>query len=163
MKKVLLIVMMMASFMHAKAQNYATYNVWDIPNQGCLYFCAEEYDGVIIYGSSIHPDGDPWAFGYDGEWFHADSIVLYPTEELTILWIHHDTFSPYNFNVVFVPSSFPNPIEPYVWKRLNETVYYNIELLLPDPYLYYVHNEWHEQGYEYLWSTGETGAEIYLT
>ena len=47
MKKLLLITMMLASVLFAKAQNYATYNVWDIPNAGNLYFCMDAYDGVM--------------------------------------------------------------------------------------------------------------------
>ena len=164
MKKLLLIMMMLASVMFANAQNYAAYNVWNIPNQGHLYFCIGSIDGVIIYGNPNHPvypDGDPWAIGDNGEWFHADSIVLYPQDDLTFYEVRHDTYSPYSFNVWFLPTSITNPFgESFIWKRTNESVVLSITNW-PDPYGYYG-SYWNQQedGFVFYWSTDENTPDI---
>lgn len=154
MKKLLLITMMLASVLFAKAQNYATYNVWDIPNLGYLYFCMDTYDGVIIYGSQNHidfPNGDPWNLGWDGELFYADSIVLYPQDDLTHYLVRHQNPGPNRFEVFFIPNAITNPFpEPYVWKQVNESVYIFPEW--PDSYYEYGILVTIDYGFELIWS-----------
>lgn len=158
------------------AQNYATYNVWDIINeQGrLLTICTDSYDGVIIYDDPNHlPSWRYNGFPYE-EWpvhVYADSLVLYAPEAPEDMMFYDCAIyssvtggSASDFFVMFISSLIKTPfLNSCVWKQVNESMQittYNEE----DIYYSY----WN--GYEYLaevgggfmfsWSTGETERSI---
>ena len=149
MKKLLLIAMLLASFGLASAQNYDTLFIQDVVNYGQYHYCADTYDGVVIYGE---PNWNcQWQIGASGELFYADHIVVTNNEsQYTIYYIGSfsriiDVF----FNNVIGVSPFSEPI---LWKRQDESVTLSIET---GGFNYY--------DYEYLWSNGSTDWSIEVT
>jgi hypothetical protein len=141
MKKLALLVMMLANTMFANAQNYDTLYIADIPNHGAVFdYCASEYDGVIIYGL---PDWNcEWTV--NGEHFNGNSIVVLNTEYS--YYITYIGGGNRNFDVIFHPSYITNPFtESMIWKRQGET----IRLSIPEDYDFDLEWEWSNGSTDY--------------
>ena len=132
--------MMLASVMFAKAQNYAVLHVEDVES-GLYHYCSPEFDGVIVYGNPYCP-GSSWQA--DGiNYYNVDSVVVDNQD-------YHEVF--YSgcglsrwYSLLFDPA-ITNPFaEPYIWMREGESV----ELYAPGDSVY--------------WSTGEYTNGIVVT
>ena len=141
-----IIVMLCAVF--AQAQNYVVLHIEEVSN-GQYYYCASEYDGVIIYA---HDCGFfEWNISYDdgtGEYYqNLDSIVI--SNELSHVGVHYTGCGlSRGLSIFFLESEVENPFsEPIVWKRQGESI-----TLFAESY-----------GYSITWSTGETTNEIQVT
>lgn len=163
MKKLLLIMMMLAGVMFAKAQNYDVLYIQDIHDEDVFTYCMGTYDTVVIYGDSSCEYLDYWGIETYGddylyEELRSDSIVLTRTDghNFSVYVVHQRCNSSWKaFHVDFLPNFVDNPItEPVVWKRTGD---YSVIPVNYDLYPYYnnydgVH-EW--EGFNFLWSTGE--------
>ena len=141
MKKVFTIVAVMLLIGVAQAQNYVEVNVIDIENGATLYYCYDEYDGVIVHG---RPECvNEWSI--NGQHYEGDSIIVYSVED-EYANIHHTACGHgIIFLIEFPSSNIPNPFEePIIWKRYGKSI-----TLFANSY-----------GYTIIWSTGEITEEI---
>ena len=142
--KFLLMFMLMVGGMLAQAQNYAEVSVVDINMYEDLFFCYDEYDGVIIYGRS---DCQLNEWRVDGQYQIGDYIVIDRVENYQF-WVSHTAcYENKQFSVGFLSSQITNPFaNPFIWKRQGDTVTLNAG----------------DDGgeYEFLWSNGETSGQI---
>ena len=75
MKKVFIIIAVLASTVLAQAQNYATMYM-DIIKSGDFHYCSDEVDGLILYRGA-EPNCTSWYFRVNDEVVHnVDSVVL---------------------------------------------------------------------------------------
>lgn len=149
MKKIALFVMMFVGIAFANAQNYDTlYMPQDVLQNAEFYYCANEFDGVIIYGESGW--NCRWRIN-SGEYIYDDHIVLLNTE-----YEYHVSYtgSVNRYFHVFFP--FPIQESPFIapirWKRQGEAITLTVE-----------EGEFDYYEYEYLWSNGSIEWQIEVT
>lgn len=118
MKKLFILLVAMASFAIATAQNYEILYVEMIENGSSLSFC-ESIDGVLIYGQ----EGCEFnQFTINWQTVVYDSVLLtekthYYIEFEGCDWFHRA------ISITFASSNVPNPFpEPFVWKRTGEAI-----------------------------------------
>lgn len=169
MKKVLLIMLMLASAMFAKAQNNLELNIADIENNQYWALCVADYDSIVVvsddqpctwstepnpfFGVSIQPYGSGEGFSYNGNRFafalgqggQQYEVYYQGCREIpggTQLYYKYFYFFFYDFQV-------PEPwTQNFKWKRKGAS----ITLEAPqNP----VTNDC-----SYLWSTGSTNQQI---
>ena len=126
----------MAGVMHANAQNYLAINVSDCPYLN--YYCANSYDGVIIYADVNY--GNNW-FNVSGTSIdhiqNVDSvffnILLNDTDLCKQHLVQYSTFSEqgstyFDFYLYFFPSEITILpfFDSFLWKRMGEEITFDI-------------------------------------
>jgi len=152
MKRLLTIIGLLAIGLFVQAQNYDTLYIQDVENYGQYHYCADTYDGVVIYGD---PNWNcQWRIGINGavgDLFYADYIVISNSEPQ--YQINYIGGGSKIFYVFFHAPLAASPFsEPVLWRRPNETITLTIEGGNFDPYYY-----------EYLWSNGSNEWSIEVT
>ena len=150
MKKIVITIAVLVCSIFAQAQSYAVLHIEDVPggpNYPEYFFCAEEYNGVIIYAQPGCQYNE-WIVDYTNHYPNVDSIVLDNNEEGYYFVRYSGCGINRGLSIFFLPSEIDNPFsEPLVWKRQGESI-----TLYAESY-----------GYSITWSTGETTNEIQVT
>ena len=161
MKKLILIVSLMALGCIASAQNYFQMYIDDIEPDHIYEFCFQDYDGVVIVDTICN-------YSYEFHWMGGSVNGTYDFEEwgpvLTLIpddgWNYgflvvykSDEGDRLSFQIKFYGFSSQDPWFPdYVWKHEDEVA----TLVAPNNATYY-HGPYY---WYYEWSTGETLREI---
>jgi hypothetical protein len=147
MKKLFIIIAVLASTVLAQAQNYATMYM-DSIQSGNFHYCSDEVDGLILYRGA-EPNCNSWHFMVgDENFYNIDSIVLDNSE-----WYNYVFYDGCYYNrhlrIYFDTFDVQNPFaEPIIWKHPWESVVLNA----PDIY-----------GCEVHWYNDSTGYQIEVT
>lgn len=138
MKKLFFTMMLLCGIMaFTNAQNYLTVNVSDYPYNFSDFFCANDYDGVVIYADVNH--GNNWITVSNTPINHIENvdsvffnISLSDTDLCKYYNVEYHTMGEYNyssfyFSLCFLPSEIA--IEPisdsFIWKRMgNEGTFF---------------------------------------
>ena len=147
MKKIVITIAVLVCSIFAQAQSYAVLHIEDVPggpNYPEYNFCAEEYNGVIIYAQPGCQYNE-WIVDYTNHYPNVDSIVLDNNEEGYYFVSYSGCGINRGLSIFFLPSEIDNPFsEPLVWKRQGESIILNTNL----------------DGYNFLWSNGSNENQI---
>ena len=155
MKRLILLIALVASYFLASAQNVLEFDIEDYPNSEVYVVCLEDnYQQVIVHAQNgcemfywrvNQPDGS-----YD-TYQNIDPLVLdigdYSYEDFVEI-VYHGCNMVTHLPLFFAESQAPAPSTQVVWKRQGESL--SLEL----PY---------SQQCIYHWSTGETTSTIEVT
>jgi len=146
MKKLFIIIAVLASTVLAQAQNYATMYM-DSIQSGDFHYCSDEVDGLILYRGE--PNCTSWYFVVNDEVIqNVESIVLDNSEWYNYVVYHGCQYIRY-MDIYFETFDVQNPFaEPIIWKHPWESVVLNA------PHMY---------GCEVHWYNDSTGYEIEVT
>ena len=164
MKKVLLITMMLASCMLAKAQNYLLMYIDDIEPDQDFEFCLQDYDSIVIVDTVYN-------FSYNSHWYVYSPITgidfyelgpvltLIPGDDdsnsaFVVCYQYYQSYGAdwFRFQIWFKAFSAPAPWFPeYEWKHGGEMITLTAPQNPNNLYLYH---------WEYEWSTGDNQREI---
>ena len=147
MKKIVITIAVLVCSIFARAQSYAVLHIEDVPG-GSNYpeynFCAEEYNGVIIYAQPGCQYNE-WIVDYTNHYQNVSSIVLDNNEEGYYFVNYSGCGINRGLSIFFLSSEIDNPFsEPVVWKRQGESIILNTNL----------------DGYNFLWSNGSNENQI---
>ena len=151
MKKLFIIIVMLAGTVLAQAQNYATLYM-DSIQSGEFHYCPNEVDGVIFYRGE--PNCIYWYFVVNGECIsNVDSVILDNSRWQNFVvydgcqYDRHMDIYFHDFSV-----DVQNPFtEPIIWKRPWESAVLNAPDICGYP------------GYEVLWYNDSTSCQIEVT
>ena len=164
MKKVLLMTMMLASCILAKAQNYLLMYIDDIEPNQTFEFCLQDYDSIVIVDTTYNFSyNDHWSvyspYDYSINVYYEPGPVLtlipgddYCNSAFIVSYLYYGSYGSewFRFQIWINAFSAPDPWFPECeWKHAGEMI--TLTAPLSPNNLYH---------WEYEWSTGDNQREI---
>ena len=154
MKRLLTIIGLLAFGLFVQAQNYAVLHIEDVPSGSYnaeYHYCANEYDGILIYAEDGCPNFDWTVYEENGNVNHyhnTNPITL--DNNYYVVTIHYSGCGTgKNINIYFHRFDIQSPFTtPYIWKRQGESITLNVEYV---------------DDYECHWSNGSNEWSIEVT